>query len=32
MDSPDLQARMEGAGITQMGQMLIVEEMDSGTH
>ena len=32
MDSPDLQTRMEGAGITQMGQMLIVEEMDSGTH
>ena len=32
MDSPDLKARMEAAGITEMGQMLIVEEMDSGTH
>jgi len=31
MDSPDLKARMEAAGITEMGQMLIVEEMDSGT-
>ncbi len=31
MDSPDLQARMKAAGITQMGQMLIMEEMDSGT-
>lgn len=32
IDSPDLQARMKAAGITQMGQMLIMEEMDSGTH
>ena len=32
MDSPDLKARMEAAGITEMGQMLIVEKMDSGTH
>ena len=32
MDSPDLKARMEAAGITQMGQMLIMEEMDSGMH
>ena len=32
MDSPDLKARMEAAGITEMGQMLIMEEMDSGTH
>jgi len=32
MDSSDLKARMEAAGITEMGQMLIVEEMDSGTH
>jgi len=32
IDSPDLKARMEAAGITEMGQMLIVEEMDSGTH
>ena len=30
MDSPDLKARMEAAGITEMGQMLILEEMDSG--
>jgi len=32
MDSPDLQARMKTSGITEMGKMLIVEEMDSGTH
>ena len=32
MNSPDLKARMEAAGITEMGQMLIIEEMDSGTH
>lgn len=32
MDSPDLKERMKAAGITQMGQMLIIEEMDSGTH
>ncbi len=32
MDSPDLKARMAAAGITQMGQMLIMEEMDSGMH
>ena len=32
MDSPDLQSRMKAAGITRMGQMLIMEEMDSGTH
>lgn len=32
MDSPDLEERMEAAGITEMGQMLIMEEMDSGTH
>jgi quinol monooxygenase YgiN len=32
MDSPDLQARMKAAGITQTGQMLILEETDSGTH
>ena len=30
--SPDLKARMKAAGITKMGQMLIMEEMDSGTH
>ena len=32
MDSPDLKERMEAAGITEMGQMLIMEEMDSGPH
>jgi len=32
MESPDLKARMEAAGITEMGQMLIMEEMDNGTH
>jgi len=32
MNSPDLKARMAAAGITQMGQMLIMEEMDSGMH
>jgi quinol monooxygenase YgiN len=32
LDSPDLKVRMEAAGITEMGQMLIMEEMDSGTH
>jgi len=32
MDSPDLKARMEAAGITEMGQMLIMEEMDSAAH
>jgi quinol monooxygenase YgiN len=32
MDSPDLKARMKASGITEMGQMLIMEEMDRGTH
>ena len=32
LESPDLKARMEAAGITKMGQMLIMEEMDRGTH
>ena len=32
LESPDLKARMEAAGITKMGQMLMMEEMDSGTH
>ena len=32
LDSPDLKARMKEAGITEMGRMLIMEEMDSGTH
>jgi len=32
LDSPDLKARMEASGITQMGQMFIMEQMDSGSH
>ena len=32
LDSADLKARMKESGITQMGEMLIMEEMDSGTH
>ena len=32
LDSPDLKARMKAAGVTEMGQMLIMEEMDSSTH
>ena len=32
MNSPELKERMKAAGITEMGQMLIIEEMDSGTH
>jgi quinol monooxygenase YgiN len=32
INSPDLQARMKAAGITQMGQMLILEETARGTH
>lgn len=32
MNSPDLRARMEAAGIIKMGQMLILKEMYSGTH
>jgi quinol monooxygenase YgiN len=32
MDSPDLQARMKASGITEMGKILIMEEMDSGKH
>jgi quinol monooxygenase YgiN len=31
MDSPDIQAAMEAAGVIEPGQMLILEEMDSGT-
>ncbi|MBN1507914.1 MAG: hypothetical protein JW955_13770 [Sedimentisphaerales bacterium] len=31
MSSPDLQNRMKESGITQMGQMFIMEEVDSGT-
>ncbi len=31
MDSPDLKARMEAAGVIEMGEMFILEEMDSGT-
>ena len=32
LDSPDLKARMEAAGISRMGEMLMMEEMDSSTH
>jgi len=32
MSSPDLQSRMKEAGITQMGQQFIVEEMAGGAH
>lgn len=32
MESEELKAAMEAAGIIKMGQMLIMEEMDSGTH
>ena len=32
MDSPDLKSRMEAAGITEMGRMYLLEEMDSGSH
>ena len=32
MNSPELQTRMKAAGITRVGQMLIAEEMDGGTH
>jgi len=32
LNSPDLKARMKASGITKMGQMLIMEEMDSGKH
>lgn len=32
IDSPDIKERMKAAGITKMGKMLIMEQMDSGTH
>jgi len=32
LDSPDLKERMKAAGVSEMGRMLLVEEMDSGTH
>ncbi|MBM3135129.1 MAG: antibiotic biosynthesis monooxygenase [Chloroflexi bacterium] len=32
MDSPDLKRRMKEAGVTEMGRMLFLEEMDRGTH
>jgi quinol monooxygenase YgiN len=32
LESPDMRQRMEASGITQMGQMLLLEEMDSGSH
>jgi steroid delta-isomerase-like uncharacterized protein len=31
LDSPEIKARMKAAGIIQMGQMLYLEEIDSGT-
>ena len=31
LDSPDIKARMKAAGITEIGRMLIMDEMDSGT-
>ena len=31
LDSPEMRARMKAAGIIKMGQLLMVEEMDSGT-
>ena len=31
INSPELHVRMEKAGITEMGKMYILEEMDSGT-
>ena len=32
MDSADLKDRMKQSGITEIGEMLIMEQMDSGTH
>lgn len=32
IDSPEIKARMEAAGIAKIGDMLIMKEMDSGTH
>ncbi len=32
LDSPDLRKQMKAAGITKMGQMLIMEQVGSGTH
>ena len=32
LDSPELKARMKAAGITPMGAMLMMDEMDSATH
>ncbi len=32
MDSPELKERQKAAGIIKRGQMLIMEEMDRGTH
>ena len=31
MDSPDMKQRMQAAGITKMGQMFLLEEVESGT-
>ncbi len=32
LNSPELKLAMEQAGITKMGTMLFLEEVDSGTH
>ena len=32
LESPELKAAMQAAGVTEMGRMLIVEETDSGSH
>ncbi len=32
MNSPDLKEKMQAAGVVQMGEMFLLEEMDSGTH
>ena len=32
LHSPDLKERMKAAGVSEMGRMLILEEMDQGVH
>ena len=32
LESPSLKAAMKASGITEMGQMFIMEQVDSGTH
>ena len=32
LGSPDRKGRMRAAGITEMGEMLVLEETDSGVH